>query len=212
MNENCTTVNIIGPCEVDKSSINTTLHSIVVDGGLNHKITFQDYISIGDGDSTKSSLEQKCQHLLPEDKNESDLHHALKLIPTKAKKILLHGFLGGRQDHQLMNLAECSHYIDKEENFEKNLHFYKDKERFISILGPNTWVLEYFGVFSLFSFIDQNVVLFGDVKYRLGGEYTQVLSAYTSLGLSNSASGQFTLKNQRPILIFWSQSQIDAQE
>ena len=196
----CNLLGPMGPVE----NINQKLFTIVVDGGMAHNIVFDTYTSIGDSDSWS----EKHHHQLLKNKDRSDLHHALKLIPSDCEVVHMHGFYGGRDDHFLMNLGEISHFLNiTTRPFEINL--YKKKSLHIKCFSPGFWQFDYNGVFSLFSFEDNLVKLEGHCLYKSKEEYTKI-NKYSSHGLSNIGHGLISLACKQPVLVFMNESTTDV--
>lgn len=190
-------VNFIGPMPVNKDLIDKELYSIIVDGGQNHPISFKNSFSIGDNDSSFTSLDLK----LPREKDYSDLKFALEHIPKDSIYADLHGFIGGRYDHQLIVYSELSEYL--KENGPKRFDLYNEKSHILSISNLRKEQINYTGEFTLFSFYSQRIKLNGDIKYKIEGEYTQNFQALSSRGLSNISYSRIEIEYESPILIFY---------
>lgn len=185
------TLQIIGPMPFDQKLISPNLETIIVDGGLNHKLQINAKVtSIGDNDSNTTST--KLNQLLKQDKDHSDLNAALELAKGH-KELALYGFLNGRKDHEFANLLEAISFLEEgcQMNFENQI-FVSNKE----IIELN-----HQGIFSLFSFTQSRISLSGKLKYQLD---CQELRPFSSHGLSNLGLGDFKIKNhdQNVIIIF----------
>ena len=109
---NCREWTLVGPMG-PKVPQNLLTHSLLcVDGGA-HFCSKMD-IWVGDGDSYKDSV--KCDNIFqfPSQKSVSDFALALTLFETSGP-IILHcwGFLGGRMDHELLNLGAILNFLEK---------------------------------------------------------------------------------------------------
>ena len=164
---------------------------IFVDGGVQYRKRNIGF-SVGDGDSSSVPLDQK----LNAEKDFSDLSFVLKRIPENLQKIYLLGFLGHRQDHQLMNLAEVHRFLKTKVNVPTRAQF----DQSLFAVSKGNWKFDIHGIFSLFSFEEITLSLSGACKYRLGpNEKFQQLS---SQGLSNVGHGEIQLTVTSPLFIF----------
>jgi len=193
-------INLIGPLKSDLSEVNSHDFTIFVDGGLNFKDGFNNYISVGDSDST--SLKHDIQ--LDPVKDESDYFHALKQIPPKTKNIFAHGLYGGRLDHQLFILGETETILIKN-NF--NFFFFHDNNLRILAFSKGKHEFSAHGNFSLFSFTDQKILLTGDCKYKITG-FDSKIPKLSSRGLSNIGHGKVELSCESPIFVLFPQEEI----
>jgi len=190
-------VNIIGPMSVNTLHIDENLFSIIVDGGLNHNLNLHNSLSIGDNDSTKSKID--C--VIPKEKERSDLHFALEKIPKDTLYLELHGFMGGRHDHQLMLYGDLCHYLENSKVH--SIKLYDENKHILSILNSKEESIEYKGEFSLFSFYSQRIQLDGDIKYKVTEANQQAFTPYSSQGLSNISYSLIQISFQKPLLIFF---------
>jgi thiamine pyrophosphokinase len=185
MNNEIKICQILGPMQIDQSKINTKLFTIVVDGGTNHQLKFNHFISIGDGDS--SNTPDQLQHLYPPEKDQTDFELALQLIPTDSVEVHLHGFLGGRLDHLLSvlgNAQRCLH----DSKLSKIIFF--DHNMSIFMFHKNIQI-NHQGLFSFLSFVDQKASITGSVKYPAKNVFIKSLSG---LSISNVASGEINIE------------------
>jgi len=180
-------ITIIGPLLDENSRFTEPI--IFVDGGTLFKKHPQMGFSIGDGDSAPLPLDQK----LNPDKDFSDLSFVLNKLTENFRDIALKGILGGRIDHELINLAEIRRFIKTRSNTTVNI------DNQIKAKSSGRWEFHFEGVFSLFSFEDNLLHLSGACKYPLN---SQILSGLSSHGLSNEAKGLIKLENNKPIFIF----------
>ncbi|PIK16007.1 hypothetical protein [Halobacteriovorax sp. JY17] len=182
-------INIIGPCAIEEGLIDLTLPSLIIDGGLNHGLSFERSFSVGDGDSSDTSLDIT----LPRDKDQSDLAYALNLLGENIKCINLYGFLGGRRDHEFINIGEVYNFCER---FEAIARF----QREIYLLPKGAHCLEIIGEFSIMSLRQSLISIGGQAKYCL--EESSPLGPLSSHGLSNIGKGEITLSSNTPLIIY----------
>jgi len=191
---------ILGPGKISKKISERNISYIIfVDGGIKHRHLFPSTIpshSIGDNDSNSSK--ETLETLLDTDKDRSDLFFALQKVPHKLQYLELHGFLFGRADHDLCNLGECYAFSQKTQAF---LNFYSSKNILMrSIVPISRHEIQYKGLFSICSLIEQDIFLDGDLRYK--GQYR--LLPLSSQGLSNHSSGKIVIsKHLAPLIIFY---------
>ena len=181
-------VTLVGPL-VD-SQIQFDDPVIFVDGGAHGRIGDHG-LCVGDGDSWSGPMDIQ----LPTEKDFSDLAFALSLIPEHFQCLHLHGFLGGRRDHELFNLGEVFQFLQRRLSDTTVLF---DQE--VIAYSAGQWSLAIEGTFSLGALIPTEVTLSGSCKYPIT-EGT-VVSPLSSLGLSNEGHGKILLTNNAPIFIF----------
>ena len=98
-------INLIGPLYSSEFSFDGP--TVYIDGGVNFKQDDTGF-SLGDGDSSSARLDQTLNPM----KSYSDLAYALQQISKyKFKELKLFGFLGGRKDHELINLLEVHRFL-----------------------------------------------------------------------------------------------------
>lgn len=185
------TLQIIGPMSFDYSMIEANLETIIVDGGLNHKLNLKGRVtSIGDNDSNLTN--RHLTYPLNKDKDFSDLSGALALSASH-NQINLYGFLNGRKDHEFANLLEAISILKTATllNFENQ----------IIVSNKEEMQFTHHGDFSLFCFQESKISIYGEVIYKLD---KQKLRPFSSHGLSNNSSGEFKLINydKNAIIIF----------
>ena len=178
-------VNIFGPMLKKIPEIDDPI--IYVDGGANFKIADRG-ISLGDNDSYTGKLD----HILPTEKEFSDLSFALKHC-QKFNQVKLYGFLGGRRDHELMNMGEVHHFLAPLRN--KKVLF--DHE--IISLSKGKFSIKHDGLFSIFVFESVELTLSGDVKFTVKNNQ---LKPFSSQGLSNESTGDIHIETSGPCFIF----------
>ena len=163
---------------------------IYVDGGTKFQIDAEGY-SVGDGDSSTIPLDEK----LSTKKDFSDLGYALNQITQPFPEIHLFGFLGGRKDHELFNLGEIFHFLQRQTE-----PVYANFEDVWIGYSAGTWELEIEGLFSLVTFSSTEVSLLGECKYQIppGTEVPSI----TSFGLSNIGNGSIELTCAAPVFIY----------
>ncbi|AZZ37487.1 hypothetical protein CIK05_12015 [Bdellovibrio sp. qaytius] len=191
---------LVGPCLEPKSrklSFNDDTVIIFVDGGIKHlKTQFKkatQWISIGDQDSGSTKPKVK----LKKDKNESDLFHALKLLPKDISVVETYGLFPdlkneARLDHRLFNLGEIFRASAKS----GAIFILNDHE---VLLPAGNHQLDFKGEFSLVCFSKTKIRLTGKVKYPLQ-KATQV-DMLSSRTLSNVGSGLMKLECNHPLLL-----------
>ena len=180
-----THLNIIGPLYRGHMVFKDPV--IFVDGGSQHKKNCG--FSVGDNDSYAGSLDL----VLPKSKDYSDLAFVLGRIPEKFQLISLWGFLGGRADHEIINLGETCQSL-KSKNQTQIL--FDDK---VICISPGDWKFKLEGLFSLFSFTDNQISLSGECRYKLQNSN---LKAHSSQGLSNIAQGEIFIQNAHPLCLY----------
>lgn len=179
-------INIIGPLF---QGVNDFKEPVVyVDGGAKYKRDNKGF-SVGDGDSFSGRLDES----LPTDKDYSDLSYVLKNIPPYFEIINLLGFLGGRKDHELINLAEVHMFLGNSST-RRRVSF--DQE--IIAFSAGKWSFSIEGIFTLFAFEKNEIKLDGKCKYPIEKE----LAPLSSHGLSNIGSGNVHLENNAAVFIF----------
>lgn len=130
-------------------------------------------------------------------KDYSDLAYVLAGLPQHFKSLNLYGFLGGRRDHELLNIGEACAYL-KHQLLNASVRF-DDK---LHCFGKGEWQVEINQTFSLMCLQPAKVQLIGECKYPIK-EQTE-LSPLSSLGLSNEGIGVIQLRCDGPILLYYS--------
>ncbi|NCN27278.1 hypothetical protein GW915_06845 [bacterium] len=185
------TLDVIGPLFEGGKIFNDPV--IYVDGGSRFRGPQQEGFSVGDGDSTNIALDES----LNTKKNYSDLSYVLSHLSENFNRINLHGFLGGRRDHELMNLAEIHTFLKAKKQTKLQL------DKTVIALSCGQWEEEYHGSFSVFCFEKSDAVISGDVKYRTD---SKGLSKLSSHGLSNQATGNIKVSCVQPVFLFFNPS------
>lgn len=152
---------------------------------------------VGDGDSLGSTLPSEIEVLghYSRDKNFSDLSGALRFLPCSGLQIEAYGLLGGRPDHELINLLEALNFVAQ--GIQTQFNF----EGKTLALGRGEHQLKHHGNFSLVSFKANQVTLSGNIAYPL---CSQQLRPRSSHGLSNVAKGAFSLQANCELLLYFS--------
>jgi thiamine pyrophosphokinase len=181
------TITLVGPFYKTGDLIEPV---IFIDAGAKHQ-TLGVGFSVGDNDSFAGVLQQQ----IPREKDLSDLAYALHMVPKSFQTIRLLGFLGGRRDHEFATILEALSFAN-EKLFMGELIW--DDGSIRCIKGSHDY--KYRGVFSVFSFFENTEIsISGNVKYNVSKQ----IKAYSSHGLSNEASGQFTVKTNHPVLLYF---------
>ncbi len=191
---NATHITLVGPLYNKRHHPSTP--TIYVDGGANFRDLGRNNhfatICIGDGDSCDPAL---LDHLLPMTKDYSDLAFAMKHLPASIQHVDLLGFLGGRKDHELMNLGTVHHYLFP-------------KSTFTSVRFDDLVVAFCGGLLSLEIKTEFSILVFEPSFLTISGAcaYTHntgiQIPAISSLGLSNKGFGQVLIDSLKPCFIF----------
>jgi thiamine pyrophosphokinase len=196
--ENAEKVTLIGPLFEGKITLPLDHPHIFVDkggmflpDGVKQQPDRPTFIRVGDGDSFQGELDVKLNPV----KDLSDLSYALGMIPSTCKHLQLRGFLGGRKDHEIINLGEVYNYLSENQSADFDFQIFA--------LGKGQYHFSYFGTFSLLSFIPNQVTLEGNISYPLKGD--AVVPPLSSLGLSNEARGDFLIHAQENLLAFFNE-------
>lgn len=187
--EACEFVTLVGPLHSGPHTAQRP--TIYVDGGSHFQTPSTKFptISIGDGDSSPSKLDE----VLPSEKEYSDLAYVLNHLPVSIRKVELLGFLGGRKDHELLVLGEVHRYLKGRPYCTQAL--FADQ---IVAFSHGELELAIQGTFSVVAFSPGPVEISGDCRYHHSG----MLPALSSLGLSNEGSGAVHFHSQEPCFIF----------
>jgi thiamine pyrophosphokinase len=164
---------------------------VFVDGGNRHQSEHPLHYSVGDGDSAWAPVD----HLLPEEKDLSDLAFVLSHVPDQVKRLSLVGFLGGRRDHEFINLGEIHRYLKtRKQPTECNVDYS------VCAYSAGHWRLDLKGIFSLLALEPTDVRMLGNCRYQI--PVTQPLTPLSSHGLSNEGWGLVELIINNPIFVF----------
>ncbi len=182
-------VTLVGPMGTDSNGV-ITEPVIFVDGGAQRQQRGVG-ISVGDGDSFSGALD----HQLNPEKDFSDLAFALSLLNQRFSEISLKGFLGGRRDHELLNLGEVFHHLKQRKTPTKVIF-----DQAITGFTSGNWQFDLKGIFSLVAFESTLVTLSGQCKYHIDPE--TVIKPVSSFGLSNEGYGQISIATTKPLYIY----------
>ena len=162
---------------------------VFVDGGSRYR-TRDIGFRVGDGDSSCGELDMK----LNAEKDFSDLAFVFTRVGGFFGRIRLLGFLGGRRDHELINLAEAHSFLQARKStqlsFDERVRGYSAGE----------WTLQVEGLFSLFAFAEAHVKLSGACRYPIADGTLKPLSSH---GLSNVGHGEVHLACRGPVFLFF---------
>ena len=186
-------VEIVGPMPLKVPLPDNGLF-IFVDGGQSHQ-KHRVGISVGDGDSHSGP----CTIAFPTQKDFSDLKGTLDLLPPHLRQLNLHGYFGGRWDHQLAVLMDLHQWLRTQNqcvaSISPSFNFYSAGDYAIDDHGP----------FGLVLLASAKVTLSGDCEYQIqAGQNLQELSSH---GISNKAFGKILLKTSGPIL--WARGKME---
>lgn len=166
---------------------------LFVDGGA-HQRSGGIGVSLGDGDSFNGPMDVP----LDPTKDFSDLAFTLRQIGPRFNRLHLHGFLGGRRDHELLNLGELFHFLtDRVRPTRITL------DTAVEAFSAGEWIFDAVGTFSLVLFAPGKISLAGNCRYPIpAGTMVKPLSSF---GLSNEGSGRMQLNSDGPVFIFHDQ-------
>ncbi len=184
-----TSIDLIGPLYQGAGVFTGPV--LFVDGGAAFKADHIGF-SVGDGDSYTGELDEQLDHR----KDYSDLAYALFSVPAHFTHVHLRGFLGGRRDHEWLNLGEAAHFL-KSRHQPTHVHF----DELVTGLSAGNWQLQITEAFSLITTESTLITLSGDCDYPLI-EPTR-LEALSSHGLSNVGTGSIEMKTDKPIFIIY---------
>jgi len=172
---------------------------ILVDGGAHH--CQKGLIWIGDSDSNQLNVEVDFFIELNPNKDFSDLKAAFDLFPANSSlELHLWGFLGGRNDHQLINLGESHHFLIQHP--QSKIFFYDEFGMLRMIFTSNgTLNLNHQGIFSLVSLESAEIQIIGNCDYEL--TIPTPLLPLSSRGLSNFAHGPVKITTNKPLLVLF---------
>ena len=185
---------LVGPMTMGIPKELHHLPQILVDGGTRLKKKHPLHFSVGDGDSFGKKLDLKVNP----NKDYSDLPLALSLIPKNIKKVHLIGFLGGREDHELINLGEIHYFLAGRKLTE--IHLWSGQKKIYWGLSKGLYHFSHTGIFSLFTLKTNKISLKGKCEYPLKAKN---LKAHSSQGLSNIGFGPISLKCDSPLYVIF---------
>lgn len=186
-------VTLVGP--LYSRAYQATGPTIYVDGGVQFKVGSDRHqhceVSVGDNDSTEIPLD----HVLPKDKDESDLSFVLRHLPAEVPHVELLGFLGGRRDHEVLNFGAV-HYFLKETQAFRSARF---DDTVIAFHGGKL-SMDIRGTFTVLVFEPAFLTMTGACAYALP-EQTP-LAPVSSRGLGNEGFGTVYFECTAPCFIF----------
>ncbi len=165
--------------------------AIFIDSASRHKGESSLHVSVGDGDSSLEALD----HTLPVEKDFSDLAYVLKEIPENIQRLSMVGFLGGRRDHEFMNLGEIHRFLSK-----RTKPTECDVDWSVCGFSAGRWPLDFRGIFSTVALQNITLTITGKCRYQISTPAE--LSALSSHGLSNEAFGLIEIESNGPLFIF----------
>lgn len=186
---NTNKVALVGPLYQGEAPFSDPV--LFVDGGTHYRQDSEG-LSVGDGDSHEGVLDEKLNPY----KNYSDLAYVLSSLPAHFHDVFLHGFIGGRRDHEWANLGEAHAFLSARHQATK-IHF----ESALTGFSAGKWQLQIEGLFSLLCLETAQVKLIGNCRYPLR-QLTKI-DPFCSYGLSNIGSGTITLQTDKPVFIVY---------
>lgn len=162
---------------------------IFVDGGTHFRQNKEGF-SVGDGDSFSGPLDET----LNPHKDYSDLAYVLASLPKHFHQLFLHGFLGGRRDHEWANFGEMQAFLGQ-----RNQPTQVDLGQGVYAYNAGQWQLNINEIFSLLCVETCKVTLTGACRYQL--EHQTKLSPFSSHGLSNIGHGLIQLHTDKPVYV-----------
>jgi thiamine pyrophosphokinase len=184
----CDRITLLGPMLQQRIRQDDPL--ILVDGGSNFREGEAGF-AVGDGDSSREQLDQ----FLNPDKDFSDLAYVLGRLPANFREVKLLGFLGGRRDHELFNLGEVHHYLDRAEAPTR-----VDLDDAVSACSAGQWQFDIEGTFSLAVLAPARVTLLGRCQYHIAEP--ELMRPLSSFGLSNHGYGTIEVECDGPLFLF----------
>ena len=198
---------ILGPTKLSKHDLsvlksqNVDTPILIIDGGINHidhsfKSKHKFILSVGDNDSNLTN--QTLDILLDQQKDFSDLSYSLNLVSKaiihKTLAITMLGFLGGRLDHEIINLGEINSFL-------KKISFNCDIQLSNKVLSTNNETINFVtkDTFSVISFEDILLSITGDCEYKLKSPIS--IKALSSKTLSNQGFGEIRLQSNQVFFV-----------
>jgi thiamine pyrophosphokinase len=188
-------ITLMGPEVFPTVGLETAQEPVIfVDGGARYRVA-NEGLAVGDGDSYNLITGAKpLDVLLPHAKDYSDFAFVLRSLPDRIQNVQTFGFMGGRNDHQLINFGEAHHFL----RLRKDTTIIFDHE--VWGLSPGVWRPRIQGIFSTVNFVACEMRIEGLCDYQIK-EMTK-LQPVTSRGLSNMAHGQIEIECSAPVFIF----------
>jgi len=201
---------VVGPMPFSKKILTryqkeSDLDLVFIDGGAKHLQKFARLIKkngispqyFGDGDSSNKVMNHKKR-----DQNLSDLAYFLKNAVLKKnlhkyEHYLFLGFLGGRMDHELINIGEFFRFMKSFNAKTTPRVFIEDKIEFFPKGLMETNVM---GTFSVTTLEKSKFKISGQCLYKTKSPIT--LQGLSSRGLSNTGKGVIKIESTAPLAIF----------
>lgn len=190
---------ILGPMGPQLPQSFHTLPVLAVDGGARFHGELE--VWVGDADSYQEEIKAKHIFRHKVDKDHSDLALSLSLfVEPRHYKLHFWGFLGGRIDHELMNLGESMRFL--ENNPESQILFYDETGKvLVHALGAGIWKFHHVGPFSVGTLKKTSVKLTGACQYQIRNRET--LDPLSSFGLSNQGKGEIQLEADGAVFVIF---------
>lgn len=182
-------IDIVGPFASSWSPSDRP--ALFVDSGARWQKPIALSATVGDGDSSFA----KMDFLLEKEKDYSDFAFALRSLPQNIVEIFLHGFLGGRRDHELANFGEAHAFL-KARLTPTVMSWDSDAISW----SAGEWDLEWYKTFSLMAFESARVSIEGKCRYQVSTP--SEFSALSSFGLSNEGNGRIHIRTEGPLFCF----------
>ncbi len=190
-----TSLSILGPMLQSLPLLNKQSITLQVDSF--HLTPLYQTIILGDADSVAPEHKIFFDYLFPTEKNFTDFEALITLVKEKSCATDLHfyGFWGGRFDHQHVIPCQISELLLQNSNV-RSAWIYDEKNcPRLEILASGIHNFNEQISFSIITPRAQSLQLQGKVEYS--GEI--IVPAWSGLGLSNKAFGQWSLQCELPI-------------
>lgn len=175
------------------------LPALAVDGGARFHGEIQ--VWVGDADSFQDEIQAEHIFRHKVEKDYSDLALALSLfVEPRHYKFHFWGFLGGRKDHELMNLGESMRFLEK--NPESQILFYDETGKVqIHAVGAGIWKFTHVGQFSLGTLKKTSVKMTGSCQYQI--RHREIIEPLSSFGLSNEGHGEIQIEADGAVFVIF---------
>jgi thiamine pyrophosphokinase len=189
-------IDVVGPLAIGTEDFSRP--TLFIDGGARFRPreSVLPMLTLGDGDS---GYELHMDICFPKEKDVSDLGTVLGLLPNTITDLNLHGFLGGRRDHELANFGEVQKFLTEAAQ-DKAVTFFKGTVAKVRAFSKGTQQLGVSGTFSIFLFGGGSFTVQGDCKYPI--RQPRAVTELSSLGLSNEGDGRITITATMPFFVF----------
>jgi len=191
-----TDVVLVGPL-ADPAFIPKDGLCIFVDGGATHAHG-RAGLSVGDGDSCPEKLDVQ----LPQDKDVSDLGFVLQSLPQTVTNLLTVGFLGGRRDHEWLNMGEFHRFLTTRQQSRIDIDVGNGNGNGGRFFSAGRFSMDIHGTFSLLCLQPAQIQLTGSCRFPL--LTATRIEHLSSHGLSNQGFGNIDLETDRPVLCWQS--------